>query len=436
MRLSSFDGTESIVADCVAPSQHQQLAEAFCDGMPVIPRGAGLSYCAVSAGEGVRSVSSVLLNRVLNFDNINGIIDVEPGICLGNLFKFTTQRGWILPVMPGHPSITIGGCIGCNVHGKNQYREGNFIGVVDSFTLRHPDHGEIRCSRDQEATLFQLTIGGFGLTGFITSVRLKLKPLGCPAVRLRRITVASLAETVEIMEQYKQQAELLYSWNNLNFHGGTFGHGFVYVGVPASSPVYEKAIFRHLKSDERSRMPLSAYSRFTTRLMFDVYSLSQHLSAEDKLIGWARAAFPVNGSEFYFWLFGQRGFREYQLLVPHSRWAEIEEALPSLIRRRKVPITLGSVKLFRGQSDLLHFDGTGMVLTIDVPEGDDAHKFFEDLDRLTLSCGGLVNLAKDGRVGADFVSRVFPGYDRFKRELRAFDPRGRFDSSLRRRLNV
>src|SRR5262249_30999826 len=163
--------------ELLRPDRYRHLLNALRANGPVIARGAGLTYCGASAGAGVRSVSSLLFNRILDFDGVAGRVRVEPGIELGALYRFAVPRGWILPIMPGHPSITVGGCVGCNVHGKNHCREGNFINVVESLTLFHPDHGEIFCSRTEIPEVFHLTVGGFGLTGFLTSVELRLGKL-------------------------------------------------------------------------------------------------------------------------------------------------------------------------------------------------------------------------------------------------------------------
>ena len=87
-------------------------------------------------------MSTLAFNRILDFCPTSGTIEVEPGIRLGELFAFSVPRGYLLSIMPGHPSITVGGCIGCNVHGKNQHREGNFENAVEALTVFHPEHGE------------------------------------------------------------------------------------------------------------------------------------------------------------------------------------------------------------------------------------------------------------------------------------------------------
>lgn len=435
--LTSFDGTESCQGEFIAPARCSDLAAILSNGgMPAIPRGAGLSYCAASAGDRVRSVGSLRLNRILAFDEATGLIDVEPGIRLGDLYRFTVAHGWILPVMPGHPSITVGGCIACNVHGKNQHREGNFINVVEELTLFHPDFGEVRCSRSTERAVFELTVGGFGLTGFISAARLRMQRLQGSGMRMRRVPVSGLVDAVETMERCADDADVLYSWNDLNLRGADFGRGFVYMGKSEALPVDERVVFHPLEADARRTLPINLYTAGMTPLLLRAYRRSQtHLPAET-VVSMARAVFPPNGKEFYFHLFGRKGFREYQCLIPRPRWNEVVEVLRRVIGKAGVPVTLGSLKIFSGHPEFLRFDGPGVVLTLDVPNSDGALALFDALDNLTISCDGLVNVAKDGRVTAAVARRVMPGYERFKSALSAFDRRRRFDSSLRRRLEL
>lgn len=162
-----------------------------------------------------------------------------------------------------------------------------------------------------------------------------------------------------------------------------------------SVPLREKAVFRRLGPDGRGGLPFSAYTRTSTRLMLGAHAWMQRWSPEEKVVGIAEALFPVNGRDFYFRLFGRKGFREYQLLVPRPRRGEVSEAVPWLMRRRKVP------------------------------EGEEARRLFDDLDALVFATGSLVNLSKDSRIDGAFASALFPRYHRFKRELAAFDPRRR-----------
>jgi decaprenylphospho-beta-D-ribofuranose 2-oxidase len=436
LRISSFDRTEARNVEYVRPDRYRDLFAVLEASRLVIPRGAGLTYCLASAGEDVCSVSTLLFNRVLSFDTESGVIEVEPGIRLGELYRITISRGWVLSVMPGHPSITVGGCIGCNVHGKNQCREGNFSNVVESLTLYHPDHGEMRCSPTEHSDIFGLTIGGFGLTGLVTSVRLRLQRCAVPAMSVKCLPVSDLAATVRAMQSFGSSADLLYSWNNLSISGRRFGQGVVYVGKVVTHPLKDVVKFPVLVPERSTKLPFNLYSRTVTKWMLGFYRRWEGRRIRERVVGLASAVFPVGGKEWYFGLFGPRGFREYQMLVPNASWQDVATALPRLIDRHRVPVTLGSLKLFNGASDYLCFGGTGIALSIDVPAGPPGPQFFRDLDALTRSTGALVNLAKDSRAAPMLVRETFPGYDRFCQGLSKFDSRRRFDSSLRRRLGV
>jgi hypothetical protein len=116
-RLWSFDGTEQCSSDFEEPDRYSSLFRAFTDDRGAAVRGGGLSYCLASAAEGGKTVSTKHFDRILDFDAERRLVTVEPGLTVGALNDFVVARGCYFPVLPGHPSITVGGCAGFNVHG-------------------------------------------------------------------------------------------------------------------------------------------------------------------------------------------------------------------------------------------------------------------------------------------------------------------------------
>jgi hypothetical protein len=55
---------------------------------------------------------------------------------------------------------------------------------------------------------------------------------------------------------------------------------------------------------------------------------------------------------------------------------------------------------------------------------------------VALDHGAVVNLSKDSRLPAATVGAAYAGYDEFRRRLGEHDPKRRFDSMLRRRIDV
>ena len=448
--LASLDGTERATAEVRRPDRYRHLFGELTAGGPTIPRGAGLSYCGASFGDGVTSISSRCFDRILQFDPDGGEIVVEPGLSVGDLFRFAVTQGWYPPVLPGHPAITVGGCVAFNVHGKSQYHGGCFADHVLELSVFHPDHGEISCSPEREQQLFELTAGGFGLTGFITRVKMKLMPLAGRSIHQRRIPVTDLRQAVRVMQDECDDADCLYAWNDLNRRGAAFGRGIVYSerfdGQPADRKTADPETddrqarvgseFGGLDPSRRGRFGISFFRRPSAIAFSRTYGWLEARKSRQARLDLASAAFPIHGKEIYYQLFGRRGLREYQMLIPQAAWEGAAEEVEQLLVKSGSAATLGSLKLFRGHPSLLKFCDTGICLAIDVPASHGSQQLFAELDALVLRTGGLVNLSKDSRLTGELAEQVFPEYQRFKDGLAAHDPQRRFDSALRRRLGV
>lgn len=144
---------------------------------------------------------------------------------VGTLLRIATDHGFYPPILPGHPRITVGGSIGFDVHGKSG---ACFRSCLLELTVFHPTWGELRCSPENEAELFDLTVGGFGLTGFITSATLQLIPLAGRRIDRTRLPAANLLSAVELMECAAEDHDYVYSWNDLTRTDDAFGRGCVY----------------------------------------------------------------------------------------------------------------------------------------------------------------------------------------------------------------
>lgn len=147
---------------CIAGGRHAMGGQAFAEGGTLID---------------IRG-----LDRVLAFDRARGLIELESGIEWPQLLRHLTdsQRGserqWgFSQKQTGADRLTMGGCLSANVHGRGLTLP-PFIGDVESFRLVDA-RGELRhCSRTENAELFRLAIGGYGLFGLIYSVTLRLVP--------------------------------------------------------------------------------------------------------------------------------------------------------------------------------------------------------------------------------------------------------------------
>jgi decaprenylphospho-beta-D-ribofuranose 2-oxidase len=432
LSLATFDRTERITAKVARPEAYRQLFQAVASQERTIARGSGLSYSAASFDSDACSIDLTRFDRILGFDASSGQVRLEPGVQIGTLTHYLARLGRQLPAMPGYPTVTIGGCVAFDVHGKSQFHSGNFGDWVEALTLHHRDHGELECSRQVHPELFELTLGGMGLTGIITCLTLRTSALPAPNVEIRRVPVGNLTHAATVMQEQASGAACIYSWNDLNRSGDRFGAGTVYVEQFVDRPC--KPSSPRARVGVRAELAMPGWNRWTTRLALGVYGRMQGDAAT--VVTLHEAMFPIHGKELYYVAFGHRGFREYQLIVPLERWPEFAAALQELLSRSRVPITLGSLKLFRGAKKFLRFSAPGICVALDVPAGARALALFEALDLLALAHGATVNLSKDSRLGRETCERVFPGYGSFRDQLLAFDPKRRCQSRLRELTGV
>ena len=437
-RYRSFDGGTSVETRCFAPDRYRFFDPSV--GGIGISRGAGLSYSPASFSRSIPSLEHRYFNRMLDFDGPANILEVEAGVTLGQIYRFAAPRGLFLPVQPGHTRITVGGCIGADVHGKNQFRDGTFLNVVESLRLFHPSHGILELSRTSNPGIFFLTCGGYGLTGNILTARLRLAPVPSSRIVLKTLMIGSIGEFSGELAQAAAQNDIVYSWHDFTVHGKTFGRGVIVAGRfdGNGSPtglVLEEDRASSLDSATRGlRFPF--FNRLTTPLVNRLYYASYRLQPTERSISLYEFLFPVRKKEMYFHLFGRRGFHECQIIVAARKFTSFVERIRERLESHPLAVALASGKLFQGHRELLRFTGDGICLALNFPRNQAGAEFAAFLDELMIEHNGWSNLIKDSRLSARVVDATYPECEQFRQRLRGFDPHRLYRSELSERLRL
>ena len=157
------------------------------------------------------------LDRVLDFDRHTGLIEVQAGIRWPELLNFlaTAQRGsatyWtIAQKQTGADRFTLGGSLSANIHGRGLTMR-PIISDVDSFSLIDAQGVCKRCSQTENAQLFSLVIGGYGLFGVITSVTLRLTE------RRKTERVVELCDVEQLMAAFGHRIAAGYIYGDFQF---------------------------------------------------------------------------------------------------------------------------------------------------------------------------------------------------------------------------
>ena len=164
-----------------------------------IPHGNGRCYGDASLSAHV--ISTLRYDKVLAFDEVNGIITCQSGILLSDLLQIIVPRGWFLPVTPGTKFITVGGAVASDVHGKNHHVDGSFSRHIVSMSVLTGTGETFVCSSSSHADLFWATCGGMGLTGIILDVKFRLKRINTAFIRQKQIKARNLDEVMALFEE-------------------------------------------------------------------------------------------------------------------------------------------------------------------------------------------------------------------------------------------
>ncbi|HEY0159311.1 MAG TPA: FAD-binding oxidoreductase [Thermoanaerobaculia bacterium] len=375
------------------------------------------------------------MNRVLGIDETAGIVDVEAGIQWPELIAALRQSKWgIRQKQTGADRLSIGGALAANAHGRGLTMK-PFVGDVDSFTLITADGEAVECSRTKNAGLFAHVIGGYGLFGVVTSVRLRLSPKQ-PVQR-----VVEVQDVGKVVDAFDARVAEGFLYGDFQFSIDDASPDFLRKGVfscyrpTAEQPGKTQA---ELKPEDWLRLLYLAhadkgqaferYAAYYLSTSGQVYWSDEHqLSfypddyhrALDPLLKTARATEMIT-----------------ELYVPRPRLAEFMAAAGEELRGRKENVVYGTVRLIeRDDETVLPWAKQPyacVIFNLHVEHGPAGEARAADAFR------ALIDLAqeRDGNYFLTYhrwarreqVERGYPRFAEFLREKRRADPQGRFTS--------
>ncbi len=151
--------------------------------IPVTVRGSGTGLVGSAvAVEGGILLETTKMNKILELDENNSTVTVQPGVLLMELAEFCEENDFLYPPDPGEKSATIGGNISTNAGGMRAVKYGVTRDYVRSLTVVMPN-GEILklgatvAKNSSGYSLKDLVIGSEGTLCIICEAVLKLVPL-------------------------------------------------------------------------------------------------------------------------------------------------------------------------------------------------------------------------------------------------------------------
>ena len=385
-------------------------------------------------GEGTIHLNMSEYKRVVFLDANKGRVTVESGIQWPGLIEWLLkeqegkERPWgVRQKQTGADRLSIGGALSANAHGRGLTLK-PIIGDVESFEIINADGELLRCSRQRNAELFRLVIGGYGLFGVITKVELRLSP----RTKLeRKVEIVRLDDVPELV---KRRIENGYLYGDYQFKTDENAVDFLELGVfsfyrpvPPDTPIssarkelsqddwVELYKLAHLDKAEVYRRYTNYYKSTDGQIYWsDTHQRSTYVEGYDHVIDkalGARAPGSLMISEFY---------------VPRPKLPDFLKKTKSVLRREQANLIYGTVRYIeRDDESFLAWAKEPFACTVvnlrvthDQRGIEDAKRQFRAIIDVALSMGGSYFLTYHRWARKDQVLEAYPQFPAGRRNCR------------------
>lgn len=432
---------------------YQGFKTAKKNGLKVTTRGAGRSYndAALNGGGIVMLMSG--MNEISSWDPETGIVTCQPGVTLEKLWHTVLPDGWWPPVVSGTMKTTLGGCLGMNIHGKNNFRMGTIGEHVKEFTALLPSGAEVNCSPTLNGDLFYSLISGMGMLGVFTSITLQMKKMYSGLITVNAYPVRNIEEHLNAIESDAPTFDYSVGWMDVMAGGKGLGRGQIHA-----------ASYIHEGEDPDWKKTITVESQTLPEKMFGVFPKSiihYFMAPFANNLGWGlvntakyiaglrKGQYRQSHAAFHFLLdyvpnweraYGKGGLIQYQSFLPKETAREAWREMIELSVRAGMPSYLGVTKRHRPDKFLISHavDGFSLAMDFKVTNGNrqKLSAMLQQFDQIALKAGGRFYFAKNSETSRE-TARAFLGtetLERFRDLKKRTDPDMVLESDLYKRL--
>ncbi len=382
-------------------------------GTKMLAVGMGRSYgdvCLLQNGTLLRTPN---LDRLISFNAQTGMLCCEAGVTLAEILDYAVPRGWFLPVTPGTKYVTVGGAIANDIHGKNHHVAGTFGLHTPCFELIRSDGTQLVCSPTENPDVYAATIGGMGLTGFISWAEVQMRPIVSRRIRYQSTQFVGLDEFVALSQASTQEYSV--AWIDCVAQGRNFGRGIFIQGEHDENPGPLTPVAKP-KLTLPFDLPAFALNRSSVGAFNTLYYHKQISKQRSGFTDYEPFFYPLDRILQWNRMYGEQGLLQFQCVLP---WASDTMGMIQLLKAitaSGLASFLVVLKVFGdiGSPGMMSFPMPGITLALDFPIRREVS--FALLDRLaaiTADFGGRMYPAKDACMSAPHFKQFYPQWEQF-----------------------
>ena len=379
-------------------------------------------------------ISMRSFNKIIHFNDKKGIIELQSGILLKEVLPIIVKKNWIFPVTPGTKYVSIGGMIANNIHGKNTQKN-QIKFYVKKIKLLTPNKKIISCTLKNNKKIFDLTIGGFGLTGIILSVTIQLKKISSFYLKQK---IVEFNTYIEFFNEAKKISNFQYSvsWIDRFTDSKISGLWFFANHLNINKSYSNFKIFNEKKigiinylilslivnNNFFSRLSNFFYKKYKKLFYKKIVQYDEYFYPQDYFIDWNRS-------------YGRKGMFQIQFLVSHNKFSDILSQIYLFFKEERLFSSFIVIKKVNEKGKYLNFVGFGYSVSLDFTINNKFDLLKHFLNEIIKINKLKVNFAKD------FITNESNAYNykefkMFKKDVAALNKKRKINSFFSRRINI
>ena len=349
---------------------------------------------------------------------------------LVDILKLIIPMGFMISVTPGSKYVTIGGMIANNVFGKNSYKN-QLKSIIDEFEILMPSNKIIFCSRKKNKKIFDLTVGGFGLTGVILSAKIKLKKIKNQFIEQKIYKFKNIHQFKKIISK---KSIFNVSWIDSHSLNKDEFKGLFYTGD--YSKLNQKPEYFYYKNKKLGfweEIFLSFYikkysfSKIINTLFFAFKSKNQRITFDEFFYPQDKW---LNFNDCY-----KNGFFQIQFLVEEEKFDRIINKISEFFKKFSIKSTFIIIKKINEDGEYMNYFGSGFSISMDFEKNSNFKIIKKFFNNLIFENSLKLNFSKDSIFKSELL-KYNREYKKYLKDIKSIDKKNVFKNEFSNRLKI
>ena len=445
--IHGWGNTKTVGVDIKTPKNLKQIQNIIKKSAreSILARGLGRSY-----GDSAQLEKGTILKltefKKIKLNKERSELTVGAGVSFEEILKYIVPLGFFLPVVPGTKFITLGGAIASDVHGKNHHKDGSFGNFLKRVLILNSSSEIIEIgpnhpfSKD-EIEMFWATVGGLGLTGIIIEATFSLKKISTSFMKVHTMRCNNIDSMMRKMIETDEEYEYSVAWIdslNKNIRGILTCANHATENEVKNKKINEKLIYKTKTSfNIHSFFNFNLINNLSIKLFNELWFRRAHKKNKSEIQTISKFFHPLDGLQNWNKLYGEKGFYQYQFVVPDESKGLIKKLIKEL-KQKNIPSFLCVLKrLGDGNNAMLSFPIKGWTLSLDFPSSNPKIlPLLNKYDELIEKAGGKIYLAKDARLSPKIFRKIYNRIIEWNKIRARMDKNNLFQSDISKRLKI